>query len=401
MSGGVEALASEAVATLLASRSDAASAALALSVLRHTLELEPTDEGLERLGARLAAAAAERGHFAVVGACGRVFAALRGGAAAGSEGAAQGAPSGVECDAAEAGVRLLLGYAPADPPAAAPASQHRWSRALAQAALGAAADAQAEIAAAAAALAAQTADLLRPSGEVLLLFAPTPAAVAWLLHAHRRQGRRFELIVCETEVDALSGHEAASALAAAPPAKAASALGKQQAAKGGAGGGGGAGAGKGGRIGGAQAVSAADAGAAATAAAAAGIAVTLIPDTAAWACMPRVSRVVLCCAAVSEAAVGEDRAALCSAGARAVALAAHAHAVPVLALASSFALLPVPRASLEAAAALHVADPAAALGLSRARAAVAGIDEVCSPKFEVLGAGEVDLIVTDAGVERL
>jgi hypothetical protein len=229
MSGGVEALASEAVATLLASRSDAASAALALSVLRHTLELEPTDEGaagaagavalsLERLGARLAAAAAERGNFAVVGACGRVFAALRGGAAAGSEGAAQGAPSGAECDAAEAGVRLLLGYAPADPPAAAPASQYRWSRAVAQAALGAAADAQAEIATAAAALAAQTADLLRPSGEVLLLFAPTPAAVAWLLHAHRRQGRRFELIVCETEADALSGHEAASALAAAPPA---------------------------------------------------------------------------------------------------------------------------------------------------------------------------------------
>ena len=39
--------------------------------------------------------------------------------------------------------------------------------------------------------------------------------------------------------------------------------------------------------------------------------------------------------------------------------------------------------------------------IDRARAAVAGIAEVCSPKFEVLGAGEVDLIVTDAGVERL
>jgi translation initiation factor 2B subunit (eIF-2B alpha/beta/delta family) len=354
-----------------------------------------------RVGALLARACAARGDFAVAGLRLRVLRIVREEAARSLSAAAATTPAaaspppppppppGLPQDGGGQLLELLGGSgdgggdgddeATADAAAAAAAAAAApawavapWRAGTAAAAEDALAELEDELDNAAASLALHAADLLRPAGEVLLLFAPSAAVVAWLLEA-RRAGRRFSAIVCEGEADGLRGHEAAARLAAGPAVKlsakakaeaAAAAAAAQKAPQ---------------RKGGASAPAAAAAAvplAAAAAATALHIPTTLVPDAAAWAVMSQVTRVVLSCAAVAGAAAGGGGGGggvLCRAGALAVALAARAHAVPVLAFAPSLAVLPVSDAALGAAAALYGADPVAALGLSFAEAAEAGL----------------------------
>ena len=122
--------------------------------------------------------------------------------------------------------------------------------------------------------------------------------------------------------------------------------------------------------------------------AALGVTVVLVPDTAVFALMPRVTTVLL-----APHAVLATGALLVAAGARSVAAVARAHRVPVVALAAVYQLSPI--SPFDADACVEHGDPGRVVGVEEAefRDRVA----VVNPETEWVPAENVDLYVTNVG----
>jgi translation initiation factor 2B subunit (eIF-2B alpha/beta/delta family) len=269
-------------------------------------------------------------------------------------------------------------------------SSLKWSKGLSQVVLDVIGEIEDEVENQLSSLSTLTSDLIKPVGETLLLLNPSSTVISWLLDAHRKRGRNFQVIICEGDSDGLQGHESATTISAPIPIKNKSTSTEKQPQK-----------------------SAKASQAILDKLAATGIHTTLIPDSAAWACMPRVTLVVLSSVLVSKKSSSTDEAAiLCSAGSSAIAVAAKAHSVPVIVYASSLSILPINSDTVHAIANSQSGDPKSSLQMSVVDANFLGLGSnqgdrrsllpsIICPRWDALGDDHVNLIVTSTSVTTL
>ena len=271
----------------------------------------------------------------------------------------------------------------------------KWSKSLSQAILDTLGELEDEVENQVSSLSMLTSDLLKPTGETILLFSPSILVLSWLLDAHKKRGKFFNIIICEGDSNDLQGHESATTLSANIPIKSKATIVKPQSTKSG---------GKGSLTTMIDELSIP------------GIHTTLISDTAAWACMSRATLVILSTVLASKTLTttssSASSAVLCSSGATAIAVAAKAQNVPVIVFASSLSILPVGQEVVHAIANSQSADPKTALGLSLVEANYLGLgssnrDEnsflpsVVCPLWDALGNDLVDLLVSSSGISTL
>ncbi|KAK5702157.1 GCD complex subunit gcd7 [Elasticomyces elasticus] len=122
---------------------------------------------------------------------------------------------------------------------------------------------------------------------------------------------------------------------------------------------------------------------------AAGVTVVLIPDTAVFALMPRINKVLL-----SPHAVMANGSLLAAAGTEGICLAAKEHRVPVVVLAGVYKLSPVYPFDEEGMA--EYGDPSKVVGFAEDGRFVDGVD-IINPLSDFVGAEGVGLYVTNLG----
>ena len=264
-------------------------------------------------------------------------------------------------------------------------SSLKWSKGLSQAVLDIIGEIEDEVENQVSSLSTLTSDLLKPVGEIILLHTPSGTVISWLLDAHRKRGRNFQVIICEGDSDGLQGHESASSISAPIPVKK-NALTEKQPQK----------TGKNAPVTILDKLSAT------------GIHTTLIPDSAAWACMPRVTLVVLSSVLISKSTTTSGANVLCSAGSSMIAVAAKAHSVPVMVFTSSLSILPIQQETIHAIANSQSSDPKTALqmsvvdanslGLGSSQGGLSVLPSIVCPKWDALGNDLVDLVVCSSGV---
>lgn len=264
-------------------------------------------------------------------------------------------------------------------------SSLKWSKGLSQAVLDIIGEIEDEVENQVSSLSTLTSDLIKPVGETILLHSPSVTVISWLLDAHRKRGRNFQVIICEGDSDGLQGHESASSISAPIPVKK-NALTEKQPQK----------TGKNAPVAILDKLSAT------------GIHTTLIPDSAAWACMPRVTLVVLSSVLISKSTTTSGANVLCSAGSSVIAVAAKAHSVPVMVFTSSLSILPIQQETIQAIANSQSSDPKTALqmsvvdanslGLGSSQGGLSVLPSIVCPKWDALGNDLVDLVVCSSGV---